>query len=162
MKKLFHLLIFVALAFPAEFHQIEIVNIGPIKDADYKLRCDKLVLHLRLTEKVFWKHNVGNIDIPKYYSSSMMTVIPSLRREGTSLSALESMACECPTITTNIGGLSDLPSIQSNPTPIELSAKMKYVADNRELIKTNQYEAVTKIYNFDNWSEAWCKATGLN
>ena len=44
-----------------------------------------------------------------------MTLILTLKREKTSLSEFESMASKCPVVSTNVGGLADLPALQANP-----------------------------------------------
>ena len=78
--------------------------------------------------------------------------------EGTSLSALESMACQTAVIATNIGGLNDLPCILTNPNPKSLAQTMIENFKNREQIAQEQFNITTKIYNLDNWRRAWLKA----
>jgi glycosyltransferase involved in cell wall biosynthesis len=90
-----------------------------------------------------------------YYNSAIMTLIPSLRREGTSLSALESMACGTPVVSTNVGGLVDLPTLQTEPIAEDLADKMVYLINNYDEFKTTQMKAVTINFNLENWEKAW-------
>jgi len=54
--------------------------------------------------------NLGNLDqltLRNFYQISDLTVIPSLM-EATSLAALEAMACGCPILSTNVGGMPEI------------------------------------------------------
>ena len=129
--------------------------VGPVREIKYKILCDKLINEYQINNKVIWLHNIDNSKMVNYYSSAKITLIPTLRREGTSLSALESMACGCPTVTTNLVGLKDLPTVQADPTPIDLSNKMQFVLNNWEEISKKQCDDVRNNFNLANWSEAW-------
>jgi len=52
--------------------------------------------------------DVNYNEMPKIYNSNHISVIPTIGAEGTSLSALESLACEIPIVSTLVGGLSDI------------------------------------------------------
>jgi hypothetical protein len=93
-----------------------------------------------------------------YYSSAGMTIIPTLCKEGTSLSALESMSCGTATVSTNVAGLADLPTVQSLPTPDGLAEAMIRTWKDREVVAERQRKIVTETFNFANWSAAWLEA----
>lgn len=131
---------------------------GALRGNDYKKYCDELIAKYRLDSIVIWKHDISNENIVQYYSSSKITLIPTIRREGTSLSALESMACGCPVVSTNVAGLADLPTLQAEPIAADICYKLLYTIDNYEEIKNYQYEQVKNIFNKNNWEEAWLNA----
>ena len=66
------------------------------------------------------------------YSAARVTVIPSICGEGTSLSALESMACGTPVVATAVGGLPDLPAWLAEPNPEALSEAILRVLARRD------------------------------
>ncbi len=90
-----------------------------------------------------------------YYRAAELTVIPSLCGEGTSLSALESMACGTPVVATNVGGLPDLPCLHCEPTAEALAAKIAEALDRRAELAAQQLEAVRREFNFQRWSACW-------
>lgn len=47
-------------------------------------------------------------EMPNLYAQANVSVVPSLEREGTSLSAIESIMCGIPTVVSHIGGLGNL------------------------------------------------------
>ena len=128
---------------------------GSVREKEYKKYCDSLVQKYNLGLKVIWLKKIDNLQMPKYYSSAKITLIPTIRREGTSLSALESMACGCPTISTNVAGLKDLPTVQVNPDPVEISAKMIECSSRLQELSRNQSEIVRNVFNYENWKNAW-------
>ena len=143
-----------------------ITNSGNITVTDFNIEETGIVNNtgnitltdLKLENKaIFWGPAPWG-EMPKIYSSSLMTLIPSTFGEGTSLSALESMACQTAVIATNIGGLNDLPCILTNPNPKSLAQTMIENFKNREQIAQEQFNITTKIYNLDNWRRAWLKA----
>jgi glycosyltransferase involved in cell wall biosynthesis len=123
----------------------------------YKDELKALVNELRLVKKVhFW----GNVDrklMPDIYSSSLLTLIPTLCSEGTSFSALESMACGTATISTNIEGLLDLPTLHCRADVEDLSRAMEEAFENCGEVGLQQQKKVREIYNRENWQKAWLK-----
>lgn len=129
--------------------------LGKIRPGPYIRKCRDLVQRLGLTDKVIFQDHVQNGTMADYYSSSAITLIPTLRREGTSLSALESMACGTATVSTNVAGLRDLPTIQCDPTAEAVAeATLRALAD-RESIARVQLEQVRSTFNIQNWAAAW-------
>ncbi len=119
--------------------------------------CTNLAAKYGISNKVIFNGFVENSAMPYYYSSALLTLIPTLRREGTSLSALESMACGTPTVSTNVAGLRDLPTIQSDPNPTAIADKLIFALENKDDIGREQHDKVKRIFNLENWSKAWIR-----
>ena len=96
-------------------------------------------------------------EMKEIYSSALVTLVPTRASEGTSLAALESMACGTATVTTSVAGLRDLPSIQTEPNPSSIAAALEDTIKNREEIGAAQQIEVRKDFNLDNWKKAWLK-----
>jgi glycosyltransferase involved in cell wall biosynthesis len=73
----------------------------------YKERCLNLYESIENKESVVLLGNLSIKQMAAYYQMSDVVVIPSLM-EAVSLSALESMACGIPVISTNVGGMKEL------------------------------------------------------
>ncbi len=150
-----HLAIEAFHLFNNEVPGYTLLIIGTIRGLDYKEYCDELINKYSLDEQVIWRHDITNNEIVKYYSTARLTLIPTLRREGTSLSALESMACGCPTITTNVAGLRDLPSIQVETLPESIKNNLIKLLKNTEFIAKQQQQNVRENYNIGLWFKGW-------
>jgi len=87
-----------------------------------------------------------------------MVMIPSLFGEGTSVSALEAMACETATIGTRVGGLVDLPSFNVEPTVEALAWAMTEIFDRRGEIAQKQAMLVRGTFDLDRWRDAWLRS----
>ncbi len=156
-----HLAIEAFSKFIEVYKDTSMVIAGNFYEPLYKNYVFSLINNLRLAGKVYFVGNVKRESMVSFYSSSLMTLIPTLYEEGTSLSALESMACETPTISTDVGGLADLPSIQCKANPEDLAKAMIEVAKNRVGIAKQQHQEVTNTYNLENWEKAWLKVLQL-
>jgi glycosyltransferase involved in cell wall biosynthesis len=129
--------------------------IGDSSDSAYKEELRALASQLGLGDSVRFLGSIAWDRMPAYYSSATITWIPTLWCEGTSLSALESMSCGTPVISTNVGGLVDLPCVHVAPTPeamagatLELLGKYGEVADRQRTL-------TRELHNLGNWSKAW-------
>lgn len=143
--------------FQKSFPEYKLLILGsPLKGPYYK-QCKELITELEIEKKINFYGNVSNKKMPGYYSSATITLIPTIRREGTSLSALESMACGTATISTNVAGLRDLPTVQSDPTPEAISKAIQFTLSDQERIKAEQYKKVREVFNQTNWKNAWLK-----
>lgn len=137
--------------------ELELCLLGKRRPGPYIETIDQLIIDLDLSEKVYFAENVPNEEMPAWYNGSVMTLIPTLRREGTSLSALESMSCGVATVSTNVAGLADLPTVQSEPDDIALAVAMQNTLENLDAIGKQQQEKVHAVFNMDNWATAWLK-----
>lgn len=111
-----------------------------------------------LRRSVLFYGSVPHDDLPGIYSSAQMTLIPSLCGEGTSLGALESMACGTATICTYVAGLRDLPGPHCLPLVASLVETMEAVYPNRREIGEEQREIVAQVYPIERWRAAWEQA----
>ena len=126
----------------------------PLK-GEYYDYCKKLVEELKLTNKVSFLGNVPWNSLVDYYNQSKLTLIPTIELEGTSLSALESMACKTPVVSTDVAGLKDLPTLKAEVDPLSLSSKMLEILRDWDYYSNSQYEAVTTTFNLNRWTDAW-------
>lgn len=81
---------------------------GPEKD-----KLEKLSENLGIKDNVIFMGYIENSDLPKYYASSDLFVLPSIETkggdtEGLGVVLLEAMACGIPVIGSNIGGITDI------------------------------------------------------
>lgn len=121
----------------------------------------ELIDQLNIKSKVHFIGSVSNDKMPSIFSSSQMTIIPTRCSEGTSLSALESMACGTATISTNIEGLLDLPTIKCDLDYKNMANKMLEIYSKRLQIAKKQQNIVREKYNINNWQQAWKEAISL-
>ena len=150
-----HLAIESFARFWPDHKECHLVVVGGYEDPEYRRSLESLAGRLGVPDQVvFWGH-VPWRDMPRVYSSAHMTIIPSLFGEGTSLSAVEAMACESPTIGTRVGGLADLPCYNVEPETDELARAMNHVFENREAIAREQSETVREVFNLTRWGDTW-------
>ncbi len=146
--------------FREKYPSTNLVIVGEaIKDMpssiEYKNRLKDFINELNLENKVYFYGAVKRENMPDIYSSALLTLIPTRCSEGTSFSALESMSCGTATISTNVEGLLDLPTIHCKANEQDLAVKMAEVFDKREHVGQEQHEKVKSIYNLDSWRRAW-------
>lgn len=122
---------------------------------EFRERLMCMVREHGLTGRVLFLGGADWHTMPQLYASALMTLIPTRFSEGTSLSALESMACGTPTIGTCREGLLDLPLIFCNPEPHDLADKVTSVLNHATEIGAEQRRQVLRVYNHDNWATAW-------
>lgn len=97
------------------------------------------------------------------FRSANIVLIPTVFSEGTSLSALEAMACNKPVIMTKIGGLSEIgidgvDKLSSNANAEEIADKIYSLMCNEELmdeLKVNSRKCVENHHNYKDWSNNW-------
>jgi glycosyltransferase involved in cell wall biosynthesis len=150
-----HLAIEAFELFMKDFSETKLLIVGGGGQPDYVADMRKRIERRGLTESVFFHGPVPHDELPGIYSSSHMTLIPSLCGEGTSLAALESMACGIATICTEVAGLKDLPGPHSRPTPVGLAEVMRQVYPDRARIGEEQREKVLSGYTIEKWRKAW-------
>jgi glycosyltransferase involved in cell wall biosynthesis len=98
---------------------------------------------------------VNNDDLPKYYNSADIYIMPTLRVEGLPFVLLEAMACGKPVVASRIGGNTSVIKDGSNGLLIEpgnilqLAEKVKLIVNNSELYKKLSTSARdTIVHNF--------------
>lgn len=79
-----------------------------IGDGNGRVWLERNLAEKNLLNSVQFLGHIPHEALPPYYAAADVTIIPTSHFEGTSLSALESMASGTPTIVTNVGGLLDL------------------------------------------------------
>lgn len=131
--------------------KLEIIGYGEQED---DLR--KLVRTLSLDKKINFVGAVENKEMPKYYHSSSVYILPSLV-EGLPVALMEAMSCGCPVIATSVGGVPDLIGDGINGILIktksieEISQSViKILSDNnfRENIIKNAREKIKENYDW--------------
>lgn len=126
--------------------------------APYIQRLDRMIQESGLQERIYFRDPVPNPQMPEWYNSAALTLIPTIAREGTSLSALESMSCGIPTISTHVAGLADLPTVQCAPNPESMAGAIRGTLANAAAIGHQQRQSVCATFNLENWSKGWMKA----
>jgi glycosyltransferase involved in cell wall biosynthesis len=132
--------------------------LGTVRERAYLEECMAIARELGVYDAIVVKSDVRNEAMADYYSSALVTLIPTLRREGTSLSALESMSCGTPTVSTNVAGLRDLPTRQADPNPEAVARALIEVVRDGGAIAEEQRHQTHTVFNFANWSRAWLSA----
>lgn len=130
---------------------------GVSESLKFKREVLSLVKDLELESKVVFWGSIPWDQMPDVYSSALITIIPTRCSEGTSLSALESMACGTPVISTDVEGLLDLPTFQCKVDAEAIAEAMERVWEKREEIARAQRREVILHYNLNNWKRAWLK-----
>lgn len=133
---------------------------GPLKGRYYEY-CKDLIRQYSLEENINFCGHILNEKMVDIYNLSLVTLIPTISFEGTSISALESMACKTPVVSTNIGGLKDLPTYKVETTARSICNGLSYVIDNYETESEKQFTVTRKIFNTSNWSESWLKVINV-
>lgn len=134
---------------------MEIVG-GPLS-GEYYNYCLNLVIQFSLENTIHFTGNIPNDNLVDVYNKSKITLIPTIDFEGTSISALESMACKTPVVSTRVGGLQDLPTWKVGKSPKEISDGLEYVLNAWEEESEKQYYHTTNVFNLDNWGNAWLR-----
>ena len=100
------------------------------------------------------------LKIPMSYNISL---IPTFGSEGTSLSLLESMACYCVPIVSNVGGLTNVildgyNGFLVNPTANEFCEKIEFLINNKTELKVmgdNARKTIEVSFSFMKWKSKW-------
>lgn len=132
-------------------HKLYIV--GSRYDANYYASLEALIRQLGIEQDVVFWGSVAHVNMPDIYRAADAVVIFSLFREGTSLAALEAMACGTPVVTSAVGGLVDLPSLKANAST--LGETIVRAVTSRVQIGDQQLLCVRNGWSIDRWREAW-------
>jgi len=145
-------------AFALCAHQLgeaRLVVVGADSQPKYRRQCEDAVRAGGLSDRVVFLGAIPWAEMPQVYSGAELTLIPTLCGEGTSLAALESMACGVATLSTNVAGLADLPTKQCQPTAAAMARALVTLWPRRLEVGAAQRKAVRETYHLSKWGKAW-------
>ena len=122
-----------------------------VQEVGRQIALGELEERVQLIGSVPWER------MPELYSAARVTVIPSRCGEGTSLAALESMACGTPVVTTNAGGLLDVPALHAEVSVRDLAEKLLYAWQNAAGIAEEQRAAALEQHSRERWQACWLR-----
>ena len=112
-----------------------------------------------------------NVKISSYNASQAqeiqlnyhISLVPTYGSEGTSLSLLESMACGCVPIASNVGGMTNIVidgfnGFLVNPNAKDFIDKIEYLINNPAIIskiRVNARNSIKEGFSFGVWGEKW-------
>lgn len=134
-------------------NEYKLYIVGAKYDLIYFESLVNLVNNLKISNDVIFYGSIPYHETPIMYNSAELVIIFSLFREGTSLAALEAMACGTIVISTDIGGLKDLPTVKANKDDLD-SVILKSLA-NSKYLSFNQMEFVKNNFSSKNWIDCW-------
>ncbi|MFQ6096240.1 MAG: glycosyltransferase family 4 protein [Armatimonadota bacterium] len=152
-----HLALEAYALFRREHPETTLVIVGDFSQPDYARELATQVRHLGLVGRAIFTGPVPYEEMPTIYGSGLMTVVPSVCGEGTSLAALESMSCGVPTVTTDVGGLADLPTNQAPAEIDALARAMLETFERRDEEGARQRKLVLSLFPEERWKETWLK-----
>jgi len=118
----------------ADYPEAELVVVG---EGPRKEQLDSLTQDLGLTDRVEFTGRVAAEEIPRYYASAQLFVLPSVW-EGHPLTLLEAWAAGCPVIATDVEGISEFVDhgetgyLVESENPPALADALRYALDNPE------------------------------
>ena len=142
-------------SFSEKHPDMNLIICGDYADPFYRVALFDAIRELDLIGRVFFIGSVHWGSMSSVYSSVQMTVVPTRYEEGTSLAALESMSCGTATLSTNVGGLADLPTRQCDPDADQLAQLMLECYPKRLEIAEEQQREVQHTHNTENFNRAW-------
>lgn len=150
-----HLAIMAFSSFSQKNKNYKLQVAGSVADKDYFKYCQSLVERYCLQDKIVFSGSISWTKMKDCYRRARITLIPTIEMEGTSLSALESMACKTPVVSTGAGGLADLPTAKAEADSLSISAKIEEVLNDWERYSNLQYNDTKTTFNLKNWERAW-------
>jgi glycosyltransferase involved in cell wall biosynthesis len=121
----------------------------------YRAQLQSLLQASGLAGRVSFLGGIAPGAMPELYRAAALTLVPTRYSEGTSLSALESMATAVATITTDVEGLRDLPGPHVPPTVEALAAGLERVWPGRDELGRAQRAAVERDFTLAAWAGTW-------
>jgi len=134
-----------------------------------KKKLKKLTKDLNLEDNVIFIGSIKNSDLPKYYSSADVFVLPSINIQGQAetlgVVLLESMSCGTPVIGTNVGGITDIIKdgyngfLVSDKSPEDLADKIIELLSNKELVEelsANGLKTIRERFSWEVVIEEFC------
>ncbi len=155
-----HLAIEAFAQFRATHPETTLYIVGGGGQPRYIEQLKRMVNDLGISDSVIFHGSAPRSELPAIYCSAQLTLIPSLCGEGTSLGALESMACGAPTICTFVAGLRDLPGPHALPMVSSMAETMESVWPDRRDLAEAQRAQVLAQYTIEKWRRSWEDALG--
>lgn len=131
--------------------------VGADGQPDYAAWCRRLTEEKGLSGAIGFAGPTEWAEMPAVYRAAAVTLIPTVCGEGTSLAALESMACGTPCVGTRVAGLCDLPLVHAEPNPESIAHALERALGCREDLARQQREAVLRDYTLARWAESWVR-----
>lgn len=129
--------------------------VGNYSEDDYFGACLRVIDDYGIADRVELAGPKAHGDMLQEYHHADMTIIPSTDMEGTSLSALESMASGTPVLSTSVGGLKDLPTLKCNLDADDLARKIIDLTDAHDHYQDSQHDFVRSKFGITQWNNAW-------
>ena len=123
----------------------------------YAARCRRLTTDLGLDDAVTFAGAIPWERMPEEYRRADLALVPTLCGEGTSLAALEAMACGAPCVATAVAGLQDLPATLCEPTAAAIATTCLEALDTGAELAHQQLEAVRQDFSLDRWTTTWLR-----
>ena len=106
------------------------------------------------SDKVVFLGSLSRHDVLQLYRKASISLVPSQDKEGTSLAALESMSTGTPCVSTNIGGLADLPTFKSTDITPEAMAKALFDLNKTYFEEQLRQLTITRAeFSTDSWND---------
>jgi glycosyltransferase involved in cell wall biosynthesis len=135
-------------------YELQIAGSGPSKAT-----FEKLIEELRLGDRVKLVGYLPDSDLPKFYRSLDLMVIPSTKLEGFGLVALESFACGVPVIASDVDGLRESVGKFSLDLLFKPESEMAIVTKVEEYFQTEKFKKTDfRIYAEQN---SWNQTTSI-
>ncbi len=139
----------------AEHSDLALIIVGGRAKPDYQQRLDQTAGDFGIRDRVFHIGHIAREAMPGLCRAAAIALVPTISHEGTSYSALEAMACATATISTDHGGLADLPTVQTKPDGRALARAIEQTWPRREEIGAEQRAAVEREFTLTRWGERW-------
>jgi glycosyltransferase involved in cell wall biosynthesis len=152
-----HLAVGAFSAVRGEFPDWEMEVVGADGQADYAAEVRALVRDLGLGDCVRFAGSLPWHEMPEVYGRARVCLVPSLCGEGTSLAALEAMACGVATITTDAGGLTDLPARHCAADALALAEALRDTLPQWQTLAAPQQARVHADFALPRWKAAWAR-----
>lgn len=132
-----------------------------IGDGPERVRIESLVTDLQLEKRVLRLDHVPYDDLPEYYSSADVFVLPSIDRgEAFGLVAVEAMACGVPVVTTELGTGTSFHNIDGITGVVvqprnerALADAVAEICENRDKFDTKTIRKRAKEFSVERFSE---------